>query len=107
MRWREGRWASGGFTGLLQVGDEVLYPGETLLGVFGQSSEDDHFYGGGEGWDVLKHGWWRGMQMLCSEFGVCALEGRCATEPFVNDNAEGILIAGSARIPLDNFWGDV
>src|SRR5579872_4216698 len=40
-------------------------------------------------------------------FGERACEGNAAAEPFVDDNSQGVLIAGGSRVSLNLFGGHV
>src|SRR5579872_4861391 len=45
--------------------------------------------------------------MLGKDFGVRAFEWTSTAEPFVDDNPEGILIAGKTCLSLNLFWSHV
>jgi hypothetical protein len=45
--------------------------------------------------------------VLGEDFGVGAFKGTLTTEPFVDDDAESILVAGGTCVSLNLFWGHV
>src|SRR5579885_1382255 len=49
-------------------------------------------------------GWWRAKVMLCQHLSPGPLEWGHTTEPLIDNNRQGILIAGRACLALHLFW---
>src|SRR6266849_8978895 len=90
-------------TSLLQCRSKCLYTRKSLLRFFGKCYHNHPLDIGGNRWILLTHGRWGSRNVLIDQLSEITTEGPCASEPFVNDDAQCILIAGWARLTADLF----
>src|SRR6266516_5607724 len=93
----------GSLSGMLQGGSKVLDRGEALLGLFGERSQYHFLKVRREGWNLLTQGWRRSSQVLGHNLRQRPLKRAIPSEPFVDDNAQRILVTGWARLALNLF----
>jgi hypothetical protein len=80
---------------------KVLHSGEPLSWLFGQGSEEHIFDLRRKIRECIPEGGRRTGTVLIKHLKGCSLKGSDATQPFVHHNAQGILITGRVRFPLD------
>src|SRR6266704_161202 len=95
----------GSLSGMLQGGSKVLDRGEALLGLFGKCPQHHFLKGRREGWNLLTQGWRRSSQVLGHDLRQRPPKRAIPSEPFVDDNAQRILVTGWARLALNLFRG--
>jgi hypothetical protein len=88
---------------MLQGGSKVLNRGEALLGLFGERSHHHFLKGRREVWNSLTQGWRRSSQVLGHDLRQRPPKRAIPSEPFVDDNAQRILVTGWARLALNLF----
>ena len=88
---------------MLQGGSKVLDRGEALLGLFGERPQHHFLDGRREGWSSLTQGWRRSNQMLGHDLRQRPPKRALPSQPFVDDNAQRILVTGQARLALNLF----
>src|SRR6266581_560595 len=100
---KRGTMSCGSLSGMLQGGSKVLDRGEALLGLFGERSQHHFLKGRREGWNLLTQGWRRSSQVLGHDLRQRPPKRAIPSEPFVDDNAQRILVTGWARLALNLF----
>ncbi len=100
---KRGRRRCGSLSGMLQGGSKVLHRGEALLGLFGERAQHHFLKGQREGWNSLTQGWRRSGQMLGHDLCQRPPKRAFPGEPFVDDDAQRILVTGWTRLALNLF----
>ena len=71
-----------------------------MPGVLSQRHEHDLFHRRRNGRDLLTQGWWRNKGLFDGYFRQRPVERTIAAEPFIDDDAQRVLIAGRAGTRL-------
>jgi len=92
---------------LLEGSGKGLDTGETTLWVFGEGYENHFLDRRRDGWYFLTQ--WRrwGEYVLTSYFDKGSMKGTVASQPFVGDDAERILVTGRTGLALELFGSRV
>src|SRR5215472_3701661 len=91
----------------MQSGGKLLHLLKSLLGVFGQGLEHDLLNLAWDGWVTLPQQWGWQAQVLHHHLAHRALEWASATEPFVDNHCQRILVTRRARVALDLLRGHI
>src|SRR5215467_305773 len=90
-----------GLASLFEGGSKAEHIYETLRRVFGQRLQHNSIYRSRQVWDALVQGSWVAIEVLAGEVINRALKGKLATEPFIDHDCQGILVARRRRLPPD------
>src|SRR4249920_2539939 len=86
---------------LFQSSSKRLYTSKTRLGVFGQRGHHHLFYLGRKAGNLLSKGGRSNELLLGGNLCKGAMKGTLATEPFIDDNAQRVLITCRAGMRFD------